>query len=213
MMDIVFSSTTQLAAAIRAGHVSATEVLEAHLAQIDKHNPALNAIVTMDAERARERAQEADEALARGQVWGPLHGVPFTLKDAHATAGMRTTTGFPPLADYVPQEDSTVTARLKAAGGILLGKTNVAMMLADYQSTNPIFGRTNNPWNIERTPGGSSGGAAAALAAGMTPFEVARISPARSAFRRIFAGCSALSPPKTASRSPASFPIRVARRG
>src|SRR3989440_6973346 len=171
-MDIVFSSTTQLAAAIRTGHVSATEVLEAHLAQIDTHNAALNAIVTMDAERARERAREAVEALARGQVWGPLHGVPFTLKDAHATAGMRTTTGFPPLADYVPQEDSTVTARLKAAGGILLGKTNVAMLLADYQTTNPIFGRTNNPWNIERTPGGSSGGAAAALAAGMTPFDI-----------------------------------------
>src|SRR2546423_5144372 len=168
-MDIVFSSTTQLAAAIRTGHVSATEVLEAHLAQIDTHNAALNAIVTMDAERARERAREADEALARGQVWGPLHGVPFTLKDAHATAGMRTTTGFPPLADYVPQEDSTVTARLKAAGGILIGKTNVAMMLADYQSNNPIFGRTNNPWNIERTPGGSSGGGAAA--------RVVRVSP------------------------------------
>ena len=171
-MDIVFSSTTQLAAAIRAGHVSATEVLEAHLAQINTHNPMLNAIVTMDVERARERAREADEALARGELWGPLHGVPFTLKDAHATAGMRTTTGFPPLADYVPHEDSTATARLKAAGGILIGKTNVAMLLADYQTTNPIFGRTNNPWNIERTPGGSSGGAAAALAAGMTPFDI-----------------------------------------
>ena len=171
-MDIVFSSTTQLAAAIRAGHVSATEVLEAHLAQIATHNPALNAIITMDAERAYERAHEADEALARGQVWGPLHGVPFTLKDAHATAGMRTTTGFPPL-DHVPHEDSVVTARLKAAGGILLGKTNVAMMLADpAQSSNPIFGRTKNPWNIECTPGGSSGGAAAALASGMTPFEI-----------------------------------------
>src|SRR6266566_9367580 len=172
-MDIVFSSTTQLATAIRAGHVSATEVLEAHLAQIAAHNPALNAIVTMDAERARERAREADKALARGEHWGPLHGVPFTLKDAHATAGMRTTTGFPPLANYVPKVDSTVTARLKAAGGILLGKTNVHMMLADpAQSINPIFGRTNNPWNVGRTPGGSSGGAAAALAAGMTPFDI-----------------------------------------
>ena len=89
-MDIVFSSTMQLAAAIRAGHVSATEVLEAHLAQINTHNPTLNAIITMDVERARERAREADEALARGEIWGPLHGVPFTLKDAHATAGMRT---------------------------------------------------------------------------------------------------------------------------
>jgi amidase len=172
MMDIVFSSTTQLAAAIRARHVSATEVLEAHLAQIDKYNPALNAVVTMDAEQAHERARAADEALARGEVWGSLHGVPFTLKDAHATAGMRTTTGFPPL-DHVPHEDSTVTSRLKVAGGILIGKTNVAAMLADpAQSNNPIFGRIHNPWNLERTPGGSSGGAAATLAAGMTPFEI-----------------------------------------
>ena len=171
-MDIVYSSTAQLAAAIRAGHVSATEVLQAHLAQIDAHNSTLNAIITLDAERAYERAREADAALAHGEFWGPLHGVPFTLKDAHATAGMRTTTGFPPLANFVPLEDSTVTARLKAAGGILLGKTNVAMLLADYQTDNPIFGRTNNPWNIERTPGGSSGGAAAALAAGMTPFDI-----------------------------------------
>src|SRR5207237_3706541 len=108
----------------------------------------------------------------RGESWGPLDGVPFTLKDAHATAGMRTTTGFPPLANYVPSEDSTVTARLKAAGGILIGKTNVPTMLADFQTNNPIFGRTNNPWNIEYTPGGSSGGAAAALASGMTPFEI-----------------------------------------
>src|SRR5690348_14313738 len=146
-MDIVFSSTIQLATAIRAGHVSATEVLKAHLAQIDAHNSTLNAVITLDAGRAYERAREADEALARGEYWGPLHGVPFTLKDAHATAGMRTTTGFPPLADYVPQEDSTVTGRLKAAGGILIGKTNVPVMLADYQSNNPIFGRTNNPWN------------------------------------------------------------------
>src|SRR5438105_4226245 len=173
MTDIVFSSTTQLAAAIRTGRVTAVEVLEAHLAQIEQRNPTLNAVITLDAERAYERAREADEALARGEIWGPIHGVPFTLKDAHATAGMRTTTGFPPLADYVPQEDSPVAARLKAAGGNLMGKTNVHMMLADpAQSINPIFGRTNNPWDIKRTPGGSSGGAAAALAAGMTPFEI-----------------------------------------
>jgi amidase len=172
MNDIVFSSATQVAAAIRAGDVSASDVLEAYLAQIAAHNPAVNAVVTLDADHACQRAREADEALARGEVWGPLHGVPFTLKDAHATAGMRTTTGFPPL-DHVPHEDSTVTARLKAAGGILIGKTNVFQMLGDpAQTTNPIFGRTNNPWNLARTPGGSNGGAAAALAAGMTPFDI-----------------------------------------
>jgi len=172
MKDIVFSSTVQLAAAVRAGRVSALEALDAHLAQIERHNPALNAVITLAAERAQDRAREADAALARGEIWGPLHGVPFTLKDAHATAGVRTTTGSPELADQVPQEDGAVASRLKAAGGILVGKTNVPSMLADFQSNNTIFGRTNNPWNVLRTPGGSSGGAAAALAAGMTPFEV-----------------------------------------
>src|SRR5258705_1184989 len=172
-MDIVFTSAAQLAAAIRARQVSAVEVLEAHLAQIDKHNPALNAIVTLDAAGARSRAREADQALARQEWWGPLHGVPYTLKDAHATAGMRTTTGSPQLAGQVPQADGTVAARLKAAGGILLGKTNVPTMLADpAQTNNPVFGRTNNPWDTGRVPGGSSGGAAAAVAAGMSPFDI-----------------------------------------
>ncbi len=202
-MDIVFSSTTQLAAAIRAGHVSAIEVLQAHLAQIDARNPTLNAVITLDAERAYERAREADAALARGEHWGPLHGVPFTLKDAHATADMRTTTGFPPLSNYVPKVDSTVTARLKAAGGILMGKTNVHVMLADpAQTDNPIFGRTNNPWNVERTPGGSSGGASAALAAGMTPFDIGTDLSASIRIPAHFCGVFGLKP--TEQRVPLS---------
>ena len=171
-MDIAFSSTSELAAAIRRGAVSATDVLDAQLAQIEKHNPALNAVITLDADGARKQARAADKAVKRGDPLGPLHGVPFTLKDAHETAGMRTTVGFPPFADYVPAEDSVVVARLKAAGAILVGKTNAAMLLGDFQTGNPLFGRTNNPWDVERTPGGSSGGAAAALAAGMTPFEI-----------------------------------------
>ena len=171
-METVYASAVELASTIREGRQSATEVLAAHLEWIEACNPALNAIVVLDAERAIERARAADEALARGEIWGPLHGVPFTLKDAHATAGVRTTSGYPPLADYVPTQDSTVTARLKAAGGILAGKTNVPVMLGDYQSNNPIFGRSNNPWDLDRTPGGSSGGAAAAVAAGMTPFDI-----------------------------------------
>ncbi len=170
--EVVFSSTTQMAAAIRAGRVSSEEVLEAHLTQIDQRNPALNAVVSLDVDGARERARSADNALARGEVWGPLHGVPFTLKDAHVTAGLRTTTGAPTL-DHVPEADGTVAVRLKEAGGVLIGKTNAAAMLGDPgQTANPIFSRTNNPWHVERTPGGSSGGAAAALAAGMTPFEI-----------------------------------------
>ena len=172
MTNVAFSSTTQLAAAIRTRQISAREGLKGILAQIDKHNPALNAVNIIDVENAMERAKSADEALARGESWGPLHGVPFTLKDAHSTAGMRTTVGFPPLGNHVPQEDSSVAARLKQAGGVLIGKTNVPAMLGDFQTNNSLFGRTNNPWNIERTPGGSSGGAAAALASGMTPFEI-----------------------------------------
>ncbi|MER8369314.1 amidase [Mesorhizobium sp. M0306] len=171
-MDIVFSSTTKLAAAIRDRTVSAIEVLDEHLAQIDRHNEAVNAVVILDRDGARQRAGKADEAQARGEALGPLHGVPFTLKDTHETAGMRTTVGFPAFADYAPRADSPVVARLKAAGGILVGKTNVATMLGDWQSGNPLFGRTGNPWNLQRTAGGSSGGAAAALSAGMTPFEV-----------------------------------------
>jgi len=170
--DVIFSSVTELAAAIRARQISAAELLEEHLAQIANRNPALNAVITIDVGQAHERARAADAALARDEIWGPLHGVPFTLKDAHSTADMRTTVGFPPLAGHVPAEDSTVTARLKRAGGVLIGKTNVPVMLGDFQTNNPVFGRTNNPWNVERTPGGSSGGAAAALASGMTPFEI-----------------------------------------
>src|SRR3989304_5864087 len=117
MKDVIYSSAHELAGAIGRRERSASEVLEAHLARIRSHNPALNAIVTLDEEGARRRARAADEALARGESWGPLHGVPFTLKDVLETAGMRTTAGHPPLADHVPARDSTVAARLKAAGG------------------------------------------------------------------------------------------------
>jgi amidase len=126
----------------------------------------------VDAQGARARAAEADRALTRGEVWGPLHGVPMTIKDALETAGMRTTGGHPPLKDYVPKTDAAAVAKLRAAGAILLGKTNVPPLSADYRADNPIFGRTNNPWNLERTPGGSSGGAAAAVAAGLSAFDL-----------------------------------------
>ena len=115
---------------------------------------------------------EADRALARDEIWGPLHGVPMTIKDALETAGVRTTGGHPPLKDYVPKADAAAVAKLRAAGAILLGKSNVPPLSADYRADNPIFGRTNNPWDLARTPGGSSGGAAAAVAAGLTAFDV-----------------------------------------
>ncbi|MFN8179742.1 MAG: amidase [bacterium] len=170
--DPSFAGASALAAAIRSRRLGAVELLEHLLERIARFNPRINAIVTLDEEGARRRARAADDATSRGESWGPLHGVPFTLKDGLATSGLRTTCGFPPLADYVPKEDSTVAARLRAAGGILLGKTNVPPLLALPQTDNEIFGRTNNPWNLERTPGGSSGGAAAALAAGLVPLEV-----------------------------------------
>ncbi|HET7714095.1 MAG TPA: amidase family protein [Bauldia sp.] len=171
-MDIIFAPAHRLAAAIRAREVSAVEVLEAHLAQIERHNPALNAIVTLDAEGARSRAAMADAALARGESWGPLHGVPVVLKDGHETKGMRTVVGMAAHAGHVPDEDGAVAAKLKAAGAIVLGKTNVPPRLRDVQADNPVFGRTNNPWALDRTPGGSSGGAAAAVAAGLAPIDV-----------------------------------------
>ena len=172
MDNIVFSTVQELAMVIRQRQISAAEVLEAYLAQIARHNPALNAIVTLDEERARARAKEADTLLARGEIWGPLHGVPITIKDAIETAGLRTTGGFPPLADYVPSVDAPVVARLRAAGAIIMGKSNLPVLSADYRADNPIFGRTNNPWDLERTPGGSTGGGAAALAAGLTPLSI-----------------------------------------
>ena len=167
-----FSSAAELAAAIRARRASALDVAELYLSRIEKHNGALNAVCTLDAAGARKRAREADQAIARGEIWGPLHGVPMTIKDALETAGVRTTGGHPPLKDYVPAKDASAVARLKAAGAILLGKTNVPPLSADYRADNEIFGRSSNPWDLSRTPGGSSGGAAAAVAAGLTAFDV-----------------------------------------
>ena len=167
-----FSSAVELAEAVRARRASASELVELFLSRIEKHTRPLNAICTLDAAGARQRAREADAALARGEPWGPLHGVPMTIKDALETAGLRTTGGHPPLADYVPTEDASAVARLRAAGAILLGKTNVPPLSADYRADNPIFGRTNNPWDLARTPGGSTGGGAAAVAAGLSAFDV-----------------------------------------
>lgn len=172
MGDLVFRSACALAGIIRQREASAEEVLEAHLRQIAKHNQPLNAVVTLDEEGARRRAREADETLARGDVWGPLHGVPVTIKDCFETAGLKTTSGFPPLKEHVPTEDATVVARLRAAGVVVMGKTNLSLLATNWQANNPVFGRTSNPWDHSRTPGGSSGGSAAAVAAGLSPLDV-----------------------------------------
>jgi amidase len=171
-MDIAFRSTTALADALRRREIGCEELLGHYLSRIDRLNPRLNAVVTLDPERARARAREADAALARGQSWGPLHGVPFTIKDCLETASLRTTCGWMEIANHVPSADAITVARLRAAGAVVFGKTNVPTLASDVQTYNPIFGTTNNPWDGTRTPGGSSGGAAATIAAGLAGGEI-----------------------------------------
>jgi Asp-tRNA(Asn)/Glu-tRNA(Gln) amidotransferase A subunit family amidase len=159
---------TKIAELIRNREVSPVEVAEAHIEQISRLNPALNAIVTV-APDVLKRARDAEAAVMRGDNLGDLHGIPVTIKDTIETAGLRTTSGSKMRADYVPAQDAPTVALLKAAGGIILGKTNAAEMAMDYTADNPVFGRTNHPQNENLTPGGSSGGEAVAIATGMSP--------------------------------------------
>ncbi|MCU1263872.1 MAG: hypothetical protein JWM21_190 [Acidobacteria bacterium] len=163
MTELTSQSLEVLARLIRKGEVSPVEVAQAYLSRIERINPSLNAIVTL-APDVLARAQDAEAALLRGDAVGPLHGVPLTIKDTIETAGLRSTSGSAMRADYIPERDAPAVARLKAAGGIILGKTNTAEMAMDYTADNPVFGRTNNPHDSTRTPGGSSGGEAAAIA-------------------------------------------------
>lgn len=171
MTDLHFRSAKQLAQDIRRRKVGSLEALDAFLARMERFNPTLNAIVVTDVEGARRRARQADAALRKGKVWGPLHGVPMTIKESYDVAGMPTTWGLPALKDNIAPRNALAVDRLLAAGVVLFGKTNVPAWLADWQSYNDIYGTTNNPWDLSRTPGGSSGGSAAALAAGLTGFE------------------------------------------
>lgn len=171
MTDIALWPAYRLAEAIRRRELSSHELLEHHLARVERFNPSLNAVVTLDPDGARRAADAADGALARGASVGPLHGVAMTIKDTYETAGMRTTSGHPEW-DHVPERDAEAVRRLRAAGAVIFGKTNTPTRAADWQTFNPIFGTTNNPWDVSRTPGGSSGGASAALATGMTALEL-----------------------------------------
>lgn len=170
--DPALWTTTEQAAAIRTRKLSCVELLDAQLARIEHLDPLINAVCTLSVEEARERAVAADAAAAHGTFWGPLHGLPITVKDAIATSGIRSTGGSPQLLDHVPAEDAPAVARAKAAGAIVFGKTNLPLWSGDLQTFNEMFGTTNNPWDTTRTPGGSSGGAAAAVACGMTSFEI-----------------------------------------
>lgn len=169
--DFAWLPATDQLAALNAKDVSSAELVELYLSRIDEHNPSLNAIVTIDADAARRAAEQADAARSRGEELGPLHGLPITVKDSYETAGMRTVCGRPDLADYLPTQDAEAVARLRRAGAIIVGKTNMPTGNADVQASNPVFGRTNNPWDRSRTSGGSAGGGAAATAAGLASFD------------------------------------------
>ena len=167
--ELCFMSASALAREIRARRLSATEVMDAHIAQIERLNPALNAIVTFLPERGRERARAVDAALARGADPGPLAGLPVAHKDLVPTRGVRTTFGSQIYRDFVPDTDAILVERLRAAGAIMIGKTNTPEFGAGSQTFNAVFGPTRNPYDLAKTCGGSSGGAAAALAAGLLP--------------------------------------------
>lgn len=172
MVDLRTDTAADIVTAIRQRDVSSREVLAAQVDRIERWNPAVNAVVALDLERAMERAAAADDALARGEEVGPLHGLPVTVKDSFETEGIVTTSGAPEYRHHVPTRDADAVARLTEAGAIVFGKSNVPLLTGDWQAYNEVYGRTVNPWNAERTPGGSSGGSAAAVATGMSALEL-----------------------------------------
>ncbi len=172
MDELAYLSAMELADRIRAGELSSREAVDAMVDRIERVDGPTNLVVTVDAETARRMADAADAAQAAGYDLGPLHGVPITVKDSFETAGMRTTSGAPELATHVPERDADPVARLREAGAVIVGKTNLPIYAGDFQSYNEVFGVSSNPWDRSRTVGGSSGGSAGALAAGLTPLEL-----------------------------------------
>ena len=170
--DPCLSSATDVARRLRAGEFSAVELLQAHLHRLGRLNPPLNAVVVVQAEAALQRARQADAAQAKGQSWGPLHGLPMTVKEAFDLAGTPTTWGLEAQRDNIAAGNAVAVQRLLDAGAVIYGKTNVPANLADWQSFNPVYGTSHNPWDLARSPGGSSGGSAAALAAGLSMLEL-----------------------------------------
>lgn len=172
MLEFAFRSATELVADIKAGRTTSRALLELFLQRIDRYNPSINAVVCERRDHARHRADAADAALQRGQDWGPLHGLPMTVKESYNVEGLPTTWGHPAFKNNVAGTNAVAVQHLLDAGAIVFGKTNVPVDLADFQSYNAVYGTTNNPWDQARTPGGSSGGSAAALAAGLTGLEI-----------------------------------------
>src|SRR3954447_24648047 len=172
MTDLFFRSATEVAALVRGGRLSARELAEMALDRIEAINPAVNAVVETCRSAALDAGAAADRAVENGEPTGPLHGVPMTIKEAFQVAGMRSTWGSPLFADHAADRDAVVVRRLREAGAVLVGTTNVPLMLADVsQTANELYGRTLNPWNPTRTPGGSTGGGAASVAAGLAYLE------------------------------------------
>ena len=200
MDDLNFASASSLAHAIRARQVSASEVVYACLNRIEAVNPRLKAVVQTAGDRARVEAREADARLSRGEEVGPLHGVPFTLKDCFDTEDLPSTSGTKGRASYLPQEDATILKRFRAAGAILLGKTNVPELALTFESDNLIYGRTNNPYDTTRTPGGSSGGEAAIIAAGGSPLGIGSEAGGSIRVPAHFCGIAGIKP--TTGRTP-----------
>lgn len=198
--ELCRTTVVQLAQLIRRREVSSLEVVDALLTRIEQVNPRLNAIVLLDAEGARTAARAADEAIALGRVTGPLHGVPMTIKDSLDTAGMITTGGTMGRKAYVPGTDATVVARLRAAGAVLLGKTNTPELTWSFETRSPVYGRTVNPWNPDMSPGGSSGGAAAIIAACASPFDIGSDTGGSIRVPAHFCGIAGIKP--TAGRVP-----------
>src|SRR5262245_16964260 len=171
-MDLGYRTATALLSDLEACRVGSLELLEHLLARAERHNPALNAIVVRDIDRARARAKEADTARRRGESWGPLHGLPMTVKECFDVEGLPTSAGSPGLKANAALRHADAVQRLVDAGAIIFGKTNVPLFAGDLQTYNEVYGITNNPWDTTRGPGGSSGGSAVALAAGLTPLEL-----------------------------------------
>jgi amidase len=162
-----FASALDAAAAVKSRRISAVELTELAFHRLDRYNPKLNAVILQYREQSLARARQADEALARKQSWGPFHGVPITVKETFAVEGSPATAGVPQYKDFRPKFNAVAVERMLHAGAIVIGKTNIPVYAADLQSYNPLYGTSNNPWDVKRTPGGSTGGGAAALAAGI----------------------------------------------
>jgi amidase len=210
--DVTVKSAGELANAIRTKQLSSRIVVEAHLEQIARVNPKLNAIVQLTADSARKEADEADAALGRGEIRGPLHGVPITIKDTLETIGVICTGGTKGRSKYVPQADATAVARLRAAGGIILGKTNVPELAGAAETDNLVYGRTNNPYDLARTPGGSSGGESAIVAACGSPLGLGTDAGGSIRIPAHFCGLAAIKP--TSGRVPRTgqFPMPMGAR-